>query len=167
MSQHGCMSWRYLKNAWNMVAALSLLWKNMTKLQYVWRCYKYSFSRNWPTLHTTILTRCFVWCMILSILLFICYMTVWMHACWERYMEEIQLSVRIYRQKVDDESQREWAAFCSSSVVSSWVHIHVTDRSGGYFNQQATVERCPTVGDSFKTYWVYTSVGMEIMPIWV
>ncbi len=31
----------------------------------------------------------------------------------------VQLSVRISRQKVDDDSQREEAAFCSPSVVSS------------------------------------------------
>lgn len=83
--------------------------------------------------------------------------------CGGNKLFRVQLGVRLSRQKVDDDSQREEAAVCSPSAEIS--SIHVTERNGGYFNQQAAFERCPTAGDSFKTYCFYMSVGLEMIPI--
>lgn len=61
----------------------------------------------------------------------------------------VQWSVKISRQKVGDDSQRGDTAFCSPFVV------------GGYFNQQATVERWPTAGESCEALCFYTSAELE------
>lgn len=82
--------------------------------------------------------------------------------------QTLQSSVKCQNQQAEggwwftERRRRRLLALCGLL----WDLIHVTERNGGYFNQQATVERCPTACESFKTYCFYTSVGLERIPMW-
>lgn len=52
------------------------------------------------------------------------------------------------------------------SARSLWSPPCDGERNGGYFKQQARVERCPTACDSCETYRYNTSVGLEMIPMW-
>lgn len=69
--------------------------------------------------------------------------------------------------RLDDDSQREKKL---PSARSLWSPLRSPpcdgERNGGYFKQQARVERCPTACDSSETYRYNTSVGLETIPMW-